>query len=128
VVDVLSKRVHEMHATTINMYSSNLKSRILEVVKLDQHYLQVKASLQQANLQQKYKNYMLEEDGILLYKNKVCVPNSQELRNLVLKEMQNLPHVGHPRYQKKIVAIRGEYFFPGMKKDMVDYIARCMEC
>jgi hypothetical protein len=76
----------------------------------------------------KYKDYKMEEDGILLYRNKVYVPNSQELRNLVLKEMHNVPYVGHPGYQKTIAVVRGQYYWPGMKKDVVDFIARCMEC
>jgi hypothetical protein len=70
----------------------------------------------------------LEEDGILMHKNKVYVPNSYELRKLVLKEMHNVPYVGHPSYQKTIATVRSQYFWPGMKKDVVDYIARCMEC
>jgi hypothetical protein len=42
--------------------------------------------------------------------------------------MHNVPYVGHPSYQKTIAAVRSQYFWPGMKKDVVDYIARCMEC
>jgi hypothetical protein len=42
VVDTLNKRVHCMHATTINMHQSDLKSIILNVVVTDQHYLHVK--------------------------------------------------------------------------------------
>jgi len=38
-----------------------------------------------------------------------------------------VPYVGHPRYQKTIAAVRSQYFWPGMKKDIVDYIVRCME-
>jgi hypothetical protein len=45
VVGAFSRRVHEMHATTISMYDSCLKSRILEVVESDQHYVQVKEGL-----------------------------------------------------------------------------------
>jgi hypothetical protein len=30
VVDALSRRVHETHATTISMYQTNIKGRILE--------------------------------------------------------------------------------------------------
>jgi hypothetical protein len=56
---------------------------------------------------------------ILLYRNKVYVPNSQELRILVLKEMHNVPYVGHPGYQKTIVDVRGQYFWLGMKKHVV---------
>jgi hypothetical protein len=70
----------------------------------------------------------LEEDGILLFQNNIYVPNSQELRNLVLKEMHNVPYVGHLGYQKIITDVRGQYFWPGMKKDVTNYLARCMEC
>jgi hypothetical protein len=42
VVDALGRRVHEMHALAINIYISDLKSRVLEVVASYQHYLQVK--------------------------------------------------------------------------------------
>jgi hypothetical protein len=34
----------------------------------------------------------------------------------------------HPRYHKTILAIIGQYFWPGMKKYVADFIARCMEC
>jgi hypothetical protein len=33
VVDAFSKRVREVHATTISMYKSDLKDRILEAAK-----------------------------------------------------------------------------------------------
>ena len=41
--------------------------------------------------------------------------------------MHNVPYVGHQGYQKTLVVVRMEYFWSGMKKDIVDYIARCME-
>jgi hypothetical protein len=70
----------------------------------------------------------MEEDAILLFRNRVYVPNSQELRNLVLQEMYNVPYARHPRYQKTITVVRGQYFWSGMKKDFTDYLAKCMEC
>jgi hypothetical protein len=70
----------------------------------------------------------MKEDGLLMHKNRIYVPSSGELRNLVLKEMHNVPYVGHPGYQKTIAAVRSQFFWPGMKKDVVDYISRCMEC
>jgi hypothetical protein len=51
VVDGLSRRVHLMHATTVSMHQSDLKSRILDGLVIDQHYLQVKENLQQGNVQ-----------------------------------------------------------------------------
>jgi hypothetical protein len=63
-----------------------------------------------------------------MHKNIIYVPSSKELRNLVLKEMHDVPYVGHPICQKTITAVRSQFFWPGMKKDLVDYIAQCMEC
>ena len=62
-----------------------------------------------------------------MHKNIIYVPSSRELRNLVLKEMNNVPY-GHPSYQKLIIAVRSQFFWPRMKTDVVDYIAKCMEC
>jgi len=42
--------------------------------------------------------------------------------------MHNVPYDGHPRYQKTIAAVRSQEFWFGMRKDVVDYIVRCMEC
>jgi hypothetical protein len=65
----------------------------LDVVVAYQHYLHVKENLQQENVQYKFKGYDIKEDGVLLHKNIVYVPNFEELRNLVLKEMHNVPYV-----------------------------------
>jgi hypothetical protein len=70
----------------------------------------------------------MKEYGLLMHKNRIYVPSSEELRNLVLKEMHNFPYVGHHGYQKTIVTVRIQLFWPGMKKDVDDYISRCMEC
>jgi hypothetical protein len=63
-----------------------------------------------------------------LYRKIAYVPNSQELGNLVLKYLQNVPYVGHPGYLKTIVVVRGQYFWLGMKKYVAYFIARWMEC
>jgi hypothetical protein len=89
--------------------------------------VQVKERLQQGSLQQKYQDYQLHDDGILLFKNRVDVPNSLELRNLVIREMHGVPYVGHPGYQKIITSVRGWYFWPSMKRVVADYLTRCME-
>jgi hypothetical protein len=63
-----------------------------------------------------------------MYMGIIYVPNSQELKNLILREMHNVPYVGHLGYQKTIAAVKSQYYWPGMKKEFVDFIARCLEC
>jgi hypothetical protein len=42
--------------------------------------------------------------------------------------MHNVPYAGHPGYQKIIAKVRSQFFWPRLKKDVVDYISICMEC
>jgi hypothetical protein len=45
VVDALSRRVHELHATTISMYQSDLKDRIIEVSKSNLQYKKISGKI-----------------------------------------------------------------------------------
>jgi hypothetical protein len=128
VVDALSRRVHELHATTISMYQTDIKGRILEAANADLQYRDLVAKLQQGKMPQKVENYKLETDGTLLYKNIIYIPNVQDLKLMILNEMHNVPYAGHPGYQKIVAAVKSHYFWPGMKKEIAEYIARCMEC
>jgi hypothetical protein len=57
-----------------------------------------------------------------MLKNRISVPSSEEIKNLVLKEMHNVPYVGHPGYHKTIATIIIKLFYLGMKRDVVDCI------
>jgi hypothetical protein len=67
-------------------------------------------------------------NGLLLYKNRVYVLNVRELKLEILKEMYNVAYAGHPGYQKTVAVVKSHYFWPSLKKEIVEYIARCMEC
>ena len=45
-----------------------------------------------------------------------------------MDEIHQTLYSGHPRYQKTIARARRQYFWPGMKRDMAEYISRCMKC
>jgi len=42
--------------------------------------------------------------------------------------MHNVPYVGHPRYQKIISVVKSQYYWPGMKREIADFISKCLEC
>jgi hypothetical protein len=128
VADALSRKVHELHATAISMYRTELRDIILEAANDDLQYQRLVVKLQQNEEPQPKEGYALKTDGLLLYNNRVYVPNDRELKLAILKEMHNVTYVGHPGYQKTVAAVKRHYFWPGMKKEVVEYIARCMEC
>ncbi len=56
------------------------------------------------------------------------MPNQKHLKNLILDEYHKIPYAGHPGYQKMIYAPRKEIVWLGMKKEVVEYLTRCLEC
>jgi hypothetical protein len=110
VADALSRKVHELHATAISMYRTELKDRILEAANADLQYKRLVAKLQQHEKPQTKESYTLGTDSLLLYKNRVYVPNDRELKLAILKEMHNVTYAGHPGYQKTVAAVKSHYF------------------
>jgi hypothetical protein len=47
---------------------------------------------------------------------------------MILKEIHNVPYVGHLGYQKMVAVVKSHYYWPGMKKEVVDFISRILEC
>jgi hypothetical protein len=43
MVDALNKRVHELHATTISMYETDIKRKILEASNVSMQYKELVA-------------------------------------------------------------------------------------
>jgi len=58
----------------------------------------------------------------------LCVPNSIDLRHFVMDELHRRPYIGHPGYQKMVTTISHLYCWPRMKQDIIEYIAKCLEC
>jgi hypothetical protein len=63
-----------------------------------------------------------------MYRGIIFVPNSQELKILILREMHNVPYVAHPGYLKTIAIVKSQYYWPGMKKEIANFISKCLEC
>jgi hypothetical protein len=42
--------------------------------------------------------------------------------------MHNVPYAGHLGYQKIIAAVKSQYYWSGMKKEVAYFIAKCLEC
>jgi hypothetical protein len=42
--------------------------------------------------------------------------------------MHNVLYVGHPGYQKNIAVVKSQYYWPGMKKKVVEFISKYLEC
>lgn len=46
---------------------------------------------------------------------------------MILQEFHVVPYAGHPGYHKTLTTIKNEYFWPGLKKEVVYFISKCLE-
>ena len=44
-----------------------------------------------------------------------------------MDEIHKMPYFGHPGYHKRVARTRRQYFQSGMKKDIAEYISKCMK-
>jgi len=62
-------------------------------------------------------------DGILRFRNRLCVANNPGLRRELLQESHNSAFSSHPGSTKMYQDLKTHYWWPGMKKDIAEYVA-----
>ena len=98
-------------------------------MSIDQWYQDVKAMIDSGSiLEVRFEGYSVNSDGILLYRGSVYVLEYGELRNLVMLEGHKAPYSAHPGVKKMHADLKRYYYWPGMKRDIADFVARCLEC
>jgi hypothetical protein len=56
----------------------------------------------------------IDKNGLLI-KNRLYIPDSTELKIIVLDEVHKKPYFGHPGYQKTITPLGKLFYWPNMK-------------
>eukprot|EP00253_Pinus_taeda_P005724 PITA_05724 len=127
VADALSRKVQCLYEITFSRCENSLQEMMKTTASQDAEYKQLK---QQMPLSSKGnpQDYEVSSDGMLLYKKRLFVPNDNSLKKVIMDEFHTSHYAGHPGYQKMLTALRKEYYWPGMKKHVAEYLARCLEC
>jgi hypothetical protein len=76
----------------------------------------------------KFEGFVVDNDGLLRFKGQIYVPANEELRILILNEAHRAVYMAHPGVTKMRVDFKPLFLWKGMKVDIVNYEARCLEC
>lgn len=74
------------------------------------------------------KDFMVSDSGMMLFKTRVCVPNSVEFRNAILEETHTTPYSLHPGTTKMYQDLKPYFWWSGIKKNVVEFVSRCLTC
>ena len=62
------------------------------------------------------ENFSITQDGVLTMRGKVCVPNVEDLRKLIMEETHCLAYVMHPGSTKMYWTIKENFWWSGIKR------------
>ncbi|GKE08087.1 putative reverse transcriptase domain-containing protein [Tanacetum coccineum] len=124
VVDALSrkemikpKRIRAMNMTL----QTSIKDKILAAQK--------EASDELAKIQRGLDELIeRRSDGALYYLDRIWVPLKGDVRTLIMDEAHKSKYSVHPGADKMYYDLRDMYWWPGMKKDIVVYVSKCLTC
>ncbi|WMV41618.1 hypothetical protein MTR67_035003 [Solanum verrucosum] len=67
-------------------------------------------------------------DEALKYQGRLCVPDGDGLRERILEQAHSSRYSIHPRATKMYHDLRDVYWWNSMKRDIVEFIAKCPNC
>jgi hypothetical protein len=125
-VDALSRRPRVFSLVTLKF---NLRERVLTQLQGDSWYLKVTSNLQSGRqLDPKYEGYSLEADRLFRYQGRMYIPESGDIRSIILNEVHRELYCAHSGVNKMYADMRKIFFWVGMKRDVVHFVAKCLEC
>ena len=74
------------------------------------------------------KGFSVLEDGTLMMGHKLCVLDVGELKKEIMEEAHSFAYAMHPGSTKMYHTLREHYWWRGMKKDVAEFVYRCLIC
>ena len=73
-------------------------------------------------------DFRLDEHGVLMFRDRVCVPDVFELKKLILNDDHKSSLSIHPGATKMYQDLQKLFWWPGMKKDIAEFVYACLVC
>ena len=80
------------------------------------------------NIEGKETEFLVNEDGSLYYREWVCVPNDFELKKAILEKAHGGSFAMHPSSTKMYQDLKTSYWWSRMKRDVLEFVTKCMVC
>jgi len=126
VANALRRSIKKIHLAAISTCKMDIRERIRNAQETDAFFNTVTSYLRQEPIGMKYEGYQMIEEGLFTYKNRLYIRNCDDLKRFIMDELHKIPCTGHPGYQKMITATRKQFYWSGLKKDIAEYLAKCL--
>jgi hypothetical protein len=76
----------------------------------------------------KAPGFSIDDQGMLWYKKRICVPEIKEIRESILRKAHDSAYSIHPGSTKMYHDLKSRYWWYGMKRAIAEYVALCDNC
>jgi hypothetical protein len=76
----------------------------------------------------KGKDFREDVEGVVWFKDRLCVPNIKSIQELILKEAHETAYSTHPGSEKMHQELKKRFWWYEMKREIAEYIAICDSC
>jgi hypothetical protein len=84
--------------------------------------------IRQLILDGKGKYFREDAEGVVWFKDRLCVPDIKSIQELILKEAHEIAHSIHPGSKKMYQDLKKRFWWYGMKREITEYVAICDSC
>ena len=133
----LIKEIHELQRSGIEfgisetgVFLAHVQSRssLLDLLKRRQgEDPKLKKLMEAVNLGEA-RDFVIDGEGILRKGDRLCVPMVGDLKKQILAEAHHSKYSMHPGATKMYQDLRDLYWWDGMKRDVADFVSRCLIC
>ncbi|GAV75262.1 hypothetical protein CFOL_v3_18741, partial [Cephalotus follicularis] len=72
--------------------------------------------------------FSVHSDGILRFRGRICIPDDESIKNELLQQAHKSRYSVHPGSSKMWHDLKKSYWWSGMKREITEYVARCLTC
>ncbi|GJS84964.1 reverse transcriptase domain-containing protein [Tanacetum coccineum] len=127
VADALSRKERlkprRVRAMSITIHSG-LKTKILEAQSEASKDLKAPTEW----LRGLERHFEQRDDGEIYFFDRIWIPSVGGVRKLIMDEAHTSRYSVHPGADKMYYDLRDLYWWPGMKRDIAEYVSRCLTC
>jgi hypothetical protein len=76
----------------------------------------------------KGKDFREDAEGVVWFKDRLCVPDIKSIRELIIKEAHETSYSIHPGSEKMYQDLKKRFWWYGMKREIAEYVVVCGSC
>ena len=110
------------------LFSLQIYPPILEEIKETQCKDEVLVKAREEAAKQTSIEFKVSPNKTLLFNGRICVQDKRDIKEQLFEEAHQTPYSMHPGVTKMYQDLKRQYWWPGMKMDVIRLVEKCLTC